>query len=50
MTGGLPVKIMPALDADAEEILDLQRLAYESEARFYEDWTIPPLTQTLEQL
>lgn len=42
----------PALSAasaeDAEEILALQKLAYESEARFYDDWSIPPLTQTLE--
>jgi GNAT superfamily N-acetyltransferase len=35
---------------DAAQILALQKLAYESEARMYEDWTIPPLTQTLESL
>lgn len=35
---------------DATQILALQKLAYESEARLYEDWTIPPLTQTLESL
>ena len=28
-------------------ILELQKLAYQSEARLYEDWTLPPLTQTL---
>jgi len=33
---------------DAKEILDLQKLAYESEAEIYNDYTIPPLTQTLE--
>lgn len=31
---------------DAEEILALQKLAYQSEARFYHDYSIPPLTQT----
>ncbi len=35
---------------DAAEILALQRLAYESEARLYNDWSIPPLAQTLESL
>jgi ribosomal protein S18 acetylase RimI-like enzyme len=42
--------IQPATVADATQILALQQLAYESEARLYEDWTIPPLTQTLESL
>lgn len=39
-----------AAPADAVELLALQRLAYESEARLYNDWSIPPLTQTLESL
>jgi GNAT superfamily N-acetyltransferase len=39
-----------ATAADAAEILALQRLAYESEARLYNDWSIPPLSQTLESL
>jgi ribosomal protein S18 acetylase RimI-like enzyme len=34
---------------DAEEILTLQKLAYRDEAAIYDDYTIPPLTQTLEQ-
>ena len=34
--------------ADAQAILDLQKLAYTSEAQAYNDYTIPPLTQTLE--
>jgi ribosomal protein S18 acetylase RimI-like enzyme len=42
--------IQPATISDAAQILALQRLAYESEARLYEDWTIPPMTQTLESL
>ncbi len=33
---------------DAREILDLQKLAYQSEAALYGDYTIPPLTQSLE--
>ena len=35
---------------DAADILALQKLAYQSEARLYDDWSLPPLTQTLEQL
>lgn len=35
---------------DAEEILSLQKLAYRSEAEIYDDFTIPPLTQTLEEI
>jgi len=35
---------------DAEAIVALQKLAYESEALIYDDFTIPPLTQTLENL
>jgi ribosomal protein S18 acetylase RimI-like enzyme len=42
--------IHPATVSDAAQILALQTLAYESEARLYEDWTIPPMTQTLESL
>lgn len=42
--------IMPAIPADAPELLALQRLAYQSEARLYGDWAIPPLTQSLEEL
>lgn len=42
--------ISPATAADAAPILELQKRAYESEARLYGDWTIPPLVQTLESL
>ena len=35
---------------DAEEILKLQKLAYLSEAEIYDNYTIPPLTQTLEEI
>jgi GNAT superfamily N-acetyltransferase len=39
-----------ATRGDAAAILELQKLAYQSEARLYEDWTLPPLTQTLDSL
>lgn len=39
-----------AKSEDAQEILDLQKLAYQSEAAIYNDYTIPPLTQTLEEI
>lgn len=35
---------------DAQAILDLQKLAYQSEAALYDDYTIPPLTQTVESM
>ncbi|HSV49470.1 MAG TPA: GNAT family N-acetyltransferase [Candidatus Acidoferrales bacterium] len=35
---------------DAKEILQLQRVAYESEAKIYDDPEIPPLTETLPQI
>jgi ribosomal protein S18 acetylase RimI-like enzyme len=41
--------IEPAQLEDAEEILTLQKLAYLDEAAFYDDYTIPPLNQTLEE-
>ena len=44
------IRIALAADVDAPEILAMQRLAWEPEARLYQDWTIPPVTQTLEEL
>jgi len=44
------IKIRFANIADAEEILELQKLAYQSEAIIYNDWSIPPLTQTLAEI
>lgn len=35
---------------DCDEIIKLQKLAYQTEAQLYQDWTIPPLTQTSESL
>jgi ribosomal protein S18 acetylase RimI-like enzyme len=39
--------ITRAVLSDASEILALQKLAYQSEAAIWNDYTIPPLTQTL---
>ena len=44
------MKIELALKEDLTEILKLQKLAYQSEARIYNDFTIPPLLQTSEQI
>ncbi len=35
---------------DAQAILDLQKLAYRSEAALHGDYTIPPLRQTLDEM
>ncbi|GGY67446.1 N-acetyltransferase [Cellvibrio zantedeschiae] len=40
------IEISSAEIQDCDEIIQLQRLAYESEAKLYQDWTIPPLRQT----
>ncbi|MDY6834938.1 MAG: GNAT family N-acetyltransferase [Chloroflexota bacterium] len=42
--------IKRALIADAKEILALQKLSYQSEAAIYNDYTIEPLTQSIEQM
>ena len=39
-----------AVPEDAPAIWALQRIAYRSEAILNDDWSIPPLTQTLEAL
>lgn len=44
------MKIEDATVADAEQILELQKLAYISEAEIYTDYNIPPLIQTLEEI
>lgn len=46
----LNVTIVRATLEDAEALLALQKLAYRSEAELYNDFSIPPLLQTLEQL
>lgn len=42
--------IVRASLGDAPAILELQKVAYQSEATLYSDWTLPPLTQTLAQI
>lgn len=44
------ITITKAVVKDAEEILTLQKLAYISEAKIYNDFSIPPLTQTLTEV
>lgn len=41
------IRIERAGVAEAAGILELQRIAYRSEARLYDDWSIPPLVQSL---
>lgn len=44
------VTILSAGRNDLEQILALQRLAYESEARLLNDWSIQPLIETLRDM
>lgn len=46
----LQLTINCATAADAPAILALQQAAYQSEAELYQDWSIPPLTQSLPEL
>jgi ribosomal protein S18 acetylase RimI-like enzyme len=46
----LNMLIQVAVKNDAEEILQLQKIAYQSEAAIYNDYTIPPLTQSLAEM
>ncbi|MFE2162384.1 GNAT family N-acetyltransferase [Streptomyces lydicus] len=47
---GTSVTISAATDQDAEQILKLQYLCYQTEAALYDDYGIEPLTQTLADL
>ena len=42
--------IQPARQQDLPEILALQKAAFEAEAQLVNDWNIPPLTQTHDEL
>ncbi len=44
------VEISRGTSEDTIEILDLQKLVYQSEAKIYNDWTIPPLLQTIKEI
>lgn len=46
----MDVEISRADIDDAEAILALQKLAYQSEARLYQNWSLPPLMQTLDDV
>lgn len=46
----MTVRIVPATPADAGELLTLQRAAYVTEGQLHGDLSIPPLTQTLDEL
>ncbi|GGX48850.1 GNAT family N-acetyltransferase [Streptomyces fructofermentans] len=47
---GMSVTISAATVQDAEQILKLQFLCYQSEAELYGDYSIEPLTQSLDSL
>lgn len=44
------LSIDPAVLEDAEEILSLQKMAYQSEAELYNDYSLTPLKQTLDEM
>jgi len=44
------LEIKKATEGDIEEILVLQKLAYKSEAMIYDDFSIPPLHQTIDEI
>src|SRR5262245_58493176 len=46
----LDLQVGPAARCDAPTILQVQKLAYQSEARLYGDWSLPPLKETVTQL
>ena len=46
----MDISIVQASPDDAGEILALQKMAYQSEAKLNDDWTIPPLTETLPEI
>ena len=46
----MDIEILLADITNAADILALQRVAYQSEAELYQDWSIPPLTQSIEEI
>jgi ribosomal protein S18 acetylase RimI-like enzyme len=44
------VKIKKAAEEDLKDILELQKLAYKSEAEIYGDFSVQPLRQTMEEI
>ncbi|NEB77463.1 GNAT family N-acetyltransferase [Streptomyces sp. SID14478] len=47
---GMSVTISAATEADTEQILKLQYLCYQSEAQLYGDYSMEPLTQSLDSV
>jgi ech hydrogenase subunit C len=47
---GEDISIGRATALDAPEILALQKIVYQNEAEMYDDWTLSPLKQTLEEM
>lgn len=48
--GDLPIQIHDAMESDAAELLEIQKLAFRGQGILYNDFTLPPLVQTLEEL
>lgn len=48
--GEITIDICDASESDAAEILELQKLAFHRQGVLYNDFTLPPLVQTLEEL
>jgi ech hydrogenase subunit C len=48
--GKVPATIEKASVDDAEKLLEVQKLAYRSEAEIYNDFSIAPLTQNLDEI
>lgn len=46
----MDILIVQASPDDAGEILELQKIAYQSDAKLNDDWTIPPFTETLPEI
>jgi ribosomal protein S18 acetylase RimI-like enzyme len=46
----IAIDIRDALESDAEEILEIQKAAFHQEGILYNDFSLPPLIQTLEEL
>jgi ribosomal protein S18 acetylase RimI-like enzyme len=46
----MDVNILKAEAGDLDEVLALQKLAYRSEAEIYNDYSIPPLHQTIDEV
>ncbi len=46
----MTIDIRDASESDAVEILEIQKLAFHGQGILYDDFTLPPLVQTLEEL